>query len=145
MLWFHRHQPRAGNAEYAMVPQAPAAGWSCRICYGSTGTCRWLVVQNMLWFHRHLSRAGGENGGPHGDGEDRQPGVGPGGGGDPHRQGDPPLHPPHHRCRRLPRRVLLHHRLHPRLLLARRCHLPHRHHRRQRSRRASGHRDGTCG
>ena len=45
MLWFHRHQPRAGHAEYAMVPQAPVAGWWCRICYGSTGTCRGLVVK----------------------------------------------------------------------------------------------------
>ena len=58
------------------------------------------------------------------------------------RQRDRSLHPHHHRRRRLPWRQLLHHRLHPRLPLARRSHLPHRDHRGQRARGPARH--GHC-
>merc|ERR1712193_407563 len=50
--------------------------------------------------------------------------LGAGGRPNPNRQGDRTLYP-HHHCRcRLPWGQLLHHRLHPRLQLARRCDLP---------------------
>merc|ERR1711988_2088966 len=64
----------------------------------------------------------------HSHGKNRWTRIWSGGWSDPHCQGDRALHPHHHRRRCLPWRQLLHHRLHPRLQLARRCHLPHRDH-----------------
>ena len=88
--------------------------------------------RNMPWY-RHQDRR------QHCHGSYCQPGIGSGGGWHPHRQGDCPLHSYHHWRGRLPRCVLLHHRLYPRLLLAGCCHLLDRYHRGQRARGSPGH------
>ena len=88
--------------------------------------------RNMPWY-RHQDRR------QHRHGSYRQPGIRSGGRWHPHRQGDCPLHSHHHWRGRLPGCVLLHHCLHPRLLLAGCCHLLDRYHRGQRARGSPGH------
>merc|ERR1711971_1149645 len=87
----------------------------------------------------HLHWNGRQHRRQHRDGKDCWTRVWPRGRANPHCQGDRTLHSHYHRRRRLPRRQLLHHRLHPRLQLARRCHLPDRYHCGKRTRGASCH------
>ena len=102
---------------------------------------RWILHRLMLEMihrdragHRHQHRRSNC------DGSYRQPCLWSGNGRDADCPRDRPLHPPNYRRGCLPRGLLLHHRIHPRLRLAGRRHLPHRYHRRQRTRGTPCHR-----
>ena len=81
---------------------------------------------------------------PHRHGSHREPGERTGGRQDADRARDRTLHQHHHGRRGIPRSVVLHHRDRPRLQLARRRHLPHRNHRRERPGGSARDRHGQC-